>query len=80
MSEYDNRRLAANEAFAHHDFGEMVVKDTGGWDDLGDDEWCLPVFIEGPGGKDGYGTSAKRMFVVRFRPRSSEVKEAYLGQ
>jgi len=73
------RRVNADQAFALYDMGDMEVKDTGTWQDQGGDEWSMPVFIEGPDGEDGYGTSTKLTFVVRFVAGSAEVNEAYFA-
>lgn len=73
----DQRRIAANDAFAGYDFGDTVIKDTGGWayhDTHGPAVWRLAYYVEMPGGEN----SGLLRFVVRFEDGSSEVREAYV--
>ncbi|HYT94865.1 MAG TPA: hypothetical protein VEL76_39475 [Gemmataceae bacterium] len=69
----DQRQQAAEDAFASYDLGDVVVSDTSGWEHCsGEDEWSRVFFVEDPP-----GPSVRELFVVRFKPRSAEVKEAY---
>ena len=69
----DERQQAADDAFADYDVGGAVVADTCGWEHRsGGDDWSRVFFVEHPP-----GPSAREVFVVRFRPGSAEVEEAY---
>jgi hypothetical protein len=68
------RRLTADQALAQFDF-HLSVKDTGPWQEQGDDGWSRLVFLEGPGDE----TSTRQTFVVSFRPGTAEVADAYLA-
>lgn len=69
----DRRKINADAAFAAYDMGDMIVKDTCPWQDLGD-EWGCVFFVE-----NGDEPSIRMVFVVKFEKGSSEVKDAYIG-
>jgi hypothetical protein len=69
---HPERRQAADQVFAEHDFGDDTVKDTGCWQQDGD-EWSIPVYLERE------GDSERILFVVRFEPGSAKVNEAGAG-
>lgn len=68
-----DRRSHADQAFALYDMGDMEIKDTGTWQQAGD-EWSMPVYVE-----NGDEPSTRLTFVVRFVPGSSEVNDAYFA-
>ena len=68
------RRQHADQAFAEYDMGDLVVKDVGAWNDLGDDEWNRPFYVE-----NGDEPSLTRLFVIRFLPEANKVREGYIA-
>lgn len=71
---WDVRRAAADDALAHSDFGDQVVKDVSGWEGDGSDRLTCPVFLEAPFD----APSTRVTFVVEFHPGSSEVQKSYI--
>jgi hypothetical protein len=67
---------AAERAWLDHDFGDLTIKDSNGWEHvLGGSEWSRAFFEEAPNG----GDSIRHVFVVRFEPGTAEVVEAYVS-
>lgn len=75
MNHLDDTRLAAaDEAFALYDFGDEVVKESGGWEYIqGSGLWRRVVFFE-----NGDNPSTRRTFVVHFEEGTTEVQESYV--
>jgi hypothetical protein len=68
------RHEAAADALANYDFGEEAVLDSNGWEFDKDEATCT-VFLEQP-----QPPSSKVKFVVRFKPGTAEVEEAYISE
>jgi hypothetical protein len=70
------RKEAADEALADHDFEPEMVTDTGSWDTEGDrhDEWTCVLSMD-----DEESQPYACGFLVRFKPGSATVREAYPG-
>jgi len=68
---YDQRRIAADKAFAECDLGDEEVKGTGTWQS-DKDEWWMHVYLE-----NGDEPSRRVIFVVKFKPDSVDVLESY---
>ena len=69
------RKAAANKSLAEHDFEPDTVCDTGTWntDDDRHDEWTCLLSMDGQ--DEAYACG----FVVRFKPGTATVSEAYPG-
>jgi hypothetical protein len=73
----DRRRPVAESEFEDYDFGEDEVESMGGWEWVTPgDEWSRPVFLADPKG----GDSIRISFIVRFRPGTAEVDEAWTSR
>lgn len=70
------RRDAAESALSSYDFGEeSVFIDNGRWDgDDANDEWTCLMRMESSSGEE-----YRQGFIVRFKPGTAEVTEAYPG-
>lgn len=72
---HDARKEAADKALADHDFEPDTVSGAGSWDTGGDrhGEWTCLLSMDGEDGLYAFG------FIVRFRPGTAIVGEAYPG-
>jgi hypothetical protein len=69
----EERRIAADNAFAWYDLGDQEVEGGNGWSADGD-EWSQVFFV-----KDQPSESRREVFVVRFQPGLAEVADAYIA-
>lgn len=73
------RKNVSDRAFVAYDFGDGVeVEDANGWEyTSAGTEWVRAVFVRQPEEDDLGQPSTKLTFVVRFKPGTAEIEEAY---
>lgn len=74
MSLQEKRREAADDMLSIHDFDTERVVETGQWENDGDDEYRATLYMEGI-----VLPKYRQTFIVRFRPNSDQVLDAYPG-